>query len=148
MTDFEDVIYQWRGQEIESIQLGILFLLSVISEGSVQDVEAVAMSKLGSLLSSQDSRHASTLHKSTPRYGIRPESLFDLTRVATHSSPQLADGAIRLQGAILSGLILTNFISFEDPYGDGVYSLEMLTRTLTLAGNECNVSSSITPRVT
>ena len=148
VTDFKDVIYQWRGQEIEAVRIGISFLLSVICEVSMQDVKAVAMSKLGSILSSHNSRHGSIESTSMPHFVTRPESFFNWSRGYVHPSPQLADGELRLQGAVLSRLTQTNLKSVRNTYGGiirGVHPLETWIRTLRLAGKECNVSNPITP---
>lgn len=150
VADFEDVVYQLRGQESKAVQISISFLLSVLEESCVQDVKAVAMSKLGNLLSSHNPRYDSTENTSMPRYITGPESFLDWTRDSVHSSPQVADGKIRLQGAILSRSAMTNINSAADIYGRlgcNTNVLEKWTRTLRLAGNECNVSDSKTPGV-
>ena len=147
LTDFEDIIYQWRRQGLQAARIGISFLLSIISEASMQDVKAVAMSKLGSILSSHND---TTEYMSIPHFDIRPQSFFDWSQSSVYSSPQLADGAIRLQGALLSRLAQTDLTSFTDSCGGigcGVNPLERWTRTLGLAGKERNVSCSITPGV-
>lgn len=150
VTDFEDVVYQWRGQEIKAVRISILFLVSVLNESSVQDIKAVAMSKLGSLLSSHYPRHDFTKNRSIPRYITGSESFFDWIRHSVHSSPQVADGEIRLQGAILSRSAMININSAADTYGSlgcNTNVLEQWTRTLRLAGNECNVSDCKTAGV-
>lgn len=148
VTEFEDVSYQWRGQEDKSVQDSILFLLSILNEDCTQDVKAVAMSKLGTLLSSYSPRRDSSENTSISRYITSLEPVLDSTQGSVHSSPQIADGAIRLQGAVLSRSAMSNFASFPDTYGSlgsNKNVLETWTKTLRLAGHECNVSNSITP---
>ena len=144
VTDFEDVIYQWRGQDIEAFQIGTSILLSIVSEVPMEDVKAVAMSKLGNLLSLHSSTHGSADYTSVPQFFAMLESFSDWNRASVHSSPEVADGAIRLQGAVISMLTQTKVNSFTDMYGGlrcAISPLEAWTRTVGLAGNECNVGN-------
>lgn len=144
VIDFEDVIYQWRGPDIEAFQISTSILLAVVSEVPMEDVKAVAMSKLCSLLSLHSSRHVSAAYTSVPQFFAMLESFSDWNRASIHSSPQVADGAIRLQGAVISTLTQAKVNSFTDMYGGlrcAVNPLEAWTRTVGLAGDECNVGN-------